>query len=345
MNKRLLLFALAFIIYAGISGVIYSQCDCLKDIINKKEPEFVSAQVYLEKVFNSGNFTEGPAYSPSGKVYFSDLIFNPRADDPIGRIYMYDPQTNETEIFLKPSGMSNGLAFDRGGNLIVCEGADKGGRRISKINLADKNAEVVTDSYNEKKYNSPNDICIDADGSIYFTDPRYSGDEPVEQDANGVYKILNGGEVIRIISNIYMPNGICISPDGKTLYVGSNDESRSEYTEENGLWKGSFIAVYDIISEREVKFKRIFHEFKNGIGPDGITVDAEGNLYAAVRDESDPAIWIFRNNGESVEAIRMPEVPSNVEFGQGAEKNILYITAGQSLYKIKTRKTGFHIGD
>lgn len=344
MNKlSSLIFVL--IIYAVAAEMIYPQCDCLKDIINKKTSEFVSAQEYLEKVFNQANFTEGPAYSPSGKVYFSDQTFNPPTQDKAGRIYVYDPQRDTTEIFLSPSGMSNGLAFDKDGNLIVCEGADKGGRRISKINLDDKSRTTISDSYNEKKYNSPNDIYIDAQGAIYFTDPRYGGDEPLEQGAKGVYKILPSGEVIRIISNINMPNGICISPDGKTLYVSANDESRSEYAEENGLLLGSFIAEYDIISEREVKFKRIFHKFENGVGPDGITVDKEGNLYAAVRDESDPAVWIFHSNGEPVDAIRMPEVPSNVEFGRGAEKNILYITAGQSLYKIKTLKTGFHVGE
>lgn len=293
----------------------------------------------FQKVFAGGFFTEGPAVASNGDVYFSDQTFTSETNMEAGHIWRFSPKTGKTVIYRSPSGMSNGLEIDDKNNLIVCEGADYGGRRIVKTDLKTGKSRIIAAEYNGKSLNSPNDVAIDLKGQIYFTDPRYVGHEPVEQNCMGVYRINNDGSVNLLIENISMPNGIALSPNEDKLYVGCNDEGDRQNNPKN-LLKGMYVAEYSILSSGDLNYVKKLIEFGNEAGPDGITIDSRGNLYVAVRDETNPFVGIYNPEGRLIDKINLPEVPSNVVFGKGKLKNVLYITAGGSLYKIKLNSEG-----
>ena len=177
----------------------------------------------LKELFNDAHFTEGPTVAPDGTVYFSDITFTYETDMQAGHIMRYNPETGETTVFRSPSGMSNGMEFDAQGRLVIAEGADFGGRRITRTDMETGKSEIIAGLYNGKPFNSPNDLTIDEQGRIYFTDPRYAGHEPVEQPIFGVYRIDPDGSVHLVVTDGGKPNGVAVSPDQKTLYVISHD--------------------------------------------------------------------------------------------------------------------------
>src|SRR5215831_180117 len=183
----------------------------------------------LEKLFDGGLvLTEGVSVAPDGMVYFSDITFThvSRAEKkPIeaGHIWKFDPTTKKATIFRSPSGMSNGLKFDAEGNLLAAEGADCGGRRVTRTDMKTGKSYIIADLFEGKPLNSPNDITIDEKGRIYFSDPRYLGHEPIDQAIQAVYRIDPDGSITRIITDAGKPNGVAVSPDQKTLYVISNE--------------------------------------------------------------------------------------------------------------------------
>src|SRR6516165_12796269 len=134
----------------------------------------------LEKVWGDGEFTEGPAYGPDGCVYFSDIG---------NRIMRFDPATGKTTEYRNPSGRANGLKFDARGRLVACEGANAGGNRRISITEADGTVRTLADRWRDKRFNSPNDLAIDKKGRVYFSDPRYVGNEKREIDTESVYRI------------------------------------------------------------------------------------------------------------------------------------------------------------
>jgi gluconolactonase len=143
----------------------------------------------VEKIWGEGEFTEGPAYGPGGCVYFSDIG---------DRIMRYDPATGKTSEYRNPSGRANGLDFDPQGRLVAAEGANSGGlRRITRTEK-DGKITVLADRWKGKKLNSPNDLTIDRKGRIYFSDPRYVGDEPRELETESVYRIDPDGKLTAI---------------------------------------------------------------------------------------------------------------------------------------------------
>jgi len=287
----------------------------------------------IELLFGGGFFTEGPAMGPDGNVYFSDITFTESSGMQAGHLWKYDPKSNETSIFRSPSGMSNGIIFDHTGNMIVALMADFGGRCIIRTNMSTGKSKIIAGTYEGKSFNAPNDLVIDEKGRIYFTDPRYVGHEPMEQSVMGVYKINLDGSVERIIENAGTPNGILVSPDQKTLYVASLSGS-SLLTELNALMK------YQLDDAGNVSNEKIFIDFKGERGPDGMAIDTNGNLYLA-RKGTIPGIYIYSPEGKQLGVIPTPEGPTNVTFGHGDAKNILYITAGVSLYKIKINAQGY----
>src|SRR5947199_5912083 len=187
----------------------------------------------LEKLFDGGLvLTEGVCVAPDGMVYFSDLTFTHTARErnvPVeaGHIWKYDPKTGKATVFRSPSGMSNGLKFDADGNLLAAEGADFGGRRVTRTDMKTGKSYILAGLFEGKPLNSPNDLSLDEKGRIYFSDPRYLGHEPIEQPVQAVYRIDADGAVQRIITDAGKPNGVCISPDQKTLYVVSNDNGHT----------------------------------------------------------------------------------------------------------------------
>ena len=278
------------------------------------------------KVFNGGFFTEGPAVGKDGCVYFSDQTFTTETDMEAGIIWKYDPHRDTTVVFRSPSGMSNGILFDQRGNMIVCEGADFGGRMIIRTDMNTGKSKIIAGLYNGNPFNSPNDVTIDSRGRIYFTDPRYTGHESVDQPIMGVYRIDGDNNIKLIIDNIPMPNGIALSPDEQTLYVGCNYEG-----DENNK-SVSAIYSYNISNDDSITFNKELIKLKDDAGPDGIKTDSRGNLFIAVRDEENPQIKVYNPDGTPIDSLNLPEVPSNLTFTPSGSE--LYITAGRSLYHI-----------
>jgi gluconolactonase len=314
--------------------------------------QIVPKNAKLELLFDGGLvLTEGVAVAPDGTAYFSDITFSHASKDKrgileAGHIWKYDPKTKKTTIFRSPSGMSNGIKFDAEGNMIVAEGADFGGRRLIKTDMKTGRSYILAHSFEGRRFNSPNDITIDEKGRIYFSDPRYLGHEPIDQPVQAVYRVDPDGSIHRIITDAGKPNGVCVSPDQKTLYVVSND---------NGHWgiermpkdaparKGLMaLLAYDLAADGTAKFRKVLVDYAPQDGPDGLVCDKEGNVYVAVRDETRPGIYAYSPAGKELAYIKT-EVPTNVCFGRGADANLLYITAGKSLYSIRLGKEGYQL--
>ena len=341
----------SFVIMAGV-GLAISQASA--------EEPIVPADAKLEKLFESKVLTEGVCVGFDGMVYFSEITFSHVARDEkgvieAGYIWKFDPSTGKTSIFRSPSGMSNGIKFDASGNMIVAEGADYGGRRVTRTDMKTGKSYIIAGMFEGRPLNSPNDITIDEKGRIYFSDPRYLGHEPIDQSIQAVYRIDTDGKLHRIITDAGKPNGVAISPDQKTLYVVSNDNGstaidrlqRGTATQADKvvtpLRKGSMaLMAYDLTPEGTASYRKTLVDYAPFDGPDGLVVDKSGNLYVAVRAENRPGICVYNPDGKELAYIKT-EVPTNVGFGRGTEAKTLYITAGSSLYRIRLNREGYHL--
>jgi gluconolactonase len=274
-----------------------------------------------EKLWGEGEFTEGPCLGPDGCIYFSDIG---------NRIMKYDPGAEPTTVFRDPSGRSNGLKFDSAGRLIACEGANTGGNR--RISVTEKGGAIKTlaDRYAGKRFNSPNDLTIDARGRVYFTDPRYVGREPRELDTEAVYRVDPDGKVIQIIKDVQKPNGIVLSPDQKTLYLADS----------NGDPKGHRVLLaYPINSDGTTGLPKEIVDFGADRGIDGMTVTADGLIVATAGKGKTAGVSVFKPDGSKIGFLPTPEDPTNCCFG-GQDLKTLYVTAGSSLYRVNTNLTG-----
>jgi gluconolactonase len=284
-------------------------------------PSVIAPGAKIEKVFGEGEFTEGGAMDADGSILFSDIG---------NRILRYDPKTGKTTVFREPSGRANGMIFDSKGRLIVAEGANVGGGRRVSITERDGTVRALADRYEDKRFNSPNDVAVDRQGQVYASDPRYVGDEPRELDFEGVFLITLEGYVIPMDLTVFKPNGLAISPDGKTLYVS-----------DNGPRRRALIAAR-IGDQGKVADPKVIHDFGNRRGIDGMTVTTDGRIVAAAGSGDKAGAYVFSTEGKLLEVIPTPEDPANVEFG-GEDGKTLYICAGRSLYRIKTTMTGFRL--
>lgn len=288
-------------------------------------------------------FTEGPAYHADGSVYFSDVANN--------RIMRRDAK-GQTRVYRQPSGRANGLAFDAQGRLVACEGADEGGnRRITRTEL-DGTLTVLADRYQGNRFNSPNDLALDSQGRVYFTDPRYGPMDDLEQfDAAGkpleaVYRIDPNGQVERLTAGeVSRPNGIAVSADGKTLFVVDNNTSSPEGNRK--LWRFALMAD----GRLEPKSQKLLHDFGRGRGGDGMALDSQGRLYVAAGlnyanppvESGDVAagVYVFSADGKHEGFIPVPlDMVTNCTFG-GPELKTLFITAGHQLLSVPVTVPGY----
>lgn len=277
----------------------------------------------LEKLWDGGEFTEGGALAGDGAILFSDIGT---------RIMRFDPSTGKTTVFRSPSGRANGMIFLPGGRLVVAEGANTGGNRRVTVTEPDGTVKVLADSFDGKKFNSPNDVAADSHGRIYVSDPRYVGDEPRELDFEGVFRIDPDGTVHRLETTAKKPNGLAVSPDGGTLYVADNGRDRR-----------ALIALRLDPDTGEVSSPKVLKDFGDGSGIDGMTVTTDGRIVATAGDGPLAGIYVYAPDGTPVDFIPVPESPSNVEFG-GPDRKTLYITTGGgSLFRIETNMTGHHL--
>ena len=265
----------------------------------------------LEKLGAGYSFTEGPAVDLEGNVFFTD--------QPNDRIVKWSAADGKFSDWLKPAGRANGTYFDKDGNLIAC--ADEKNELWSIA--PDKKVTVLVTNFGGKLLNGPNDLWIRPDGGLYFTDPLYKRnywkrDPARQQDGEHVYYLTPDRKTVtRVATDLKQPNGIIGTPDGQTLYV-ADIGARKSY-------------AYDIQPDGALANKRLFCN----LGSDGMTLDAEGNVYLTGR-----GVTVFDKAGKQIEQIPVPEVwTGNVIFG-GQDRDLLFITASKSVYGLKMRVKG-----
>ncbi|HLT82571.1 MAG TPA: SMP-30/gluconolactonase/LRE family protein [Cyclobacteriaceae bacterium] len=272
-------------------------------------PEVVAKGATPVLVSSDFQFTEGPAVDASGNVYFTD--------QPNDRIMKWSPRDG-LSVFMEGTGRSNGLYFDRDGNLISCADLDN---QLWSI-APDKSVTVLVRDFEGKKLNGPNDVWVHPNGGIYFTDPFYRRNywdrTEKEIENEDVYYLAPDRKTLKVAATgIVKPNGLIGSPDGKTLYV-TDIGDRKTY-------------VFDIAADGSLSNRRLFVE----MGADGMTMDSKGNIYLAGR-----GVTVFSPKGEKLGVIPIPENwTANVCFG-GKDLKTLFVTASKSVYTVKMRVKG-----
>ncbi len=288
-------------------------------------------------------FVEGPAWRADGNVFFTDIENN--------RIMRRDT-LGKVQVFRQPSGKANGLAFDTEGRLHACEGHREGGNRRVTRTEPDGSITVLTDRYEGKRYNSPNDLAIDGKGRIFFTDPRYGGydgpDEVEQFDEDGkpiegVYRIDPDGTVTRVITHeVQRPNGIAVAEGGEFLVVADNHNG-PDAGGNRILWR--FDLREDGTIDPDSRF--LLHDWKQERGPDGIAMGPDGHVYATAgfnfasalesANEFKAGVYVISLEGEFIDFIPVPEdMITNCTFG-GPEGKTLFITAGAKLWSVELK--------
>lgn len=278
----------------------------------------------LHTVSSGHRFAEGPVYFPAHRIlYWSDI--------PADLVLCYDERTDSVAEVAQGLGrFANGQTRDHRGRRIVCE---HGTRSVVRFEH-DGRRTVLADTVAGRRLNSPNDVCVAPDGSVWFTDPSYGIDSDEEGffalpdlPHRGVYRVgPTGGEPVLMVDDFEQPNGIAFSPDGRSLYVS---DSGATDAETGARHIARFAYHRGALGER-----RIFAECDEGIF-DGFRFDAEGRLWTSAGD----GVRCYAPDGRHLGTIRTPDVVGNVEFG-GAEGDLLYICATDRLLRIRTRVRG-----
>lgn len=279
-------------------------------IVDKKN--LIEKNAELKKIEGGFSFTEGPAVSRMGDVYFTD--------QPNNKIMKWSFFTGKTEVFLEEAGRSNGMFLDKDGNIIACADDEN---QLWSIDVTG-NKTVLIESYKGKKLNGPNDLFITPGGDMYITDPLYkrdywTRDHESQQSGEHLYLLSsNRLQFIPVDENLQRPNGIVGTPDGKNLYVADAGANK--------------IYKYNIIEDGILAKREIFIER----GSDGMTIDFRGNLYLTGED----GVKVYNKKGEEIAHIPIPEKwTSNVVFA-GPDRKTLFITATEGVYQIRMKVTG-----
>ena len=267
----------------------------------------------IVKLHTGFKFTEGPAADRDGNVYFSDI--------PNERIHKVDAK-GKLSVFREKSNRANGLMVNAKGEIVACEMAGQ----VVAYSADGKSRRVLADKYDGKRFNAPNDLVIDQQGGIYFTDPAFGAPMPLPQGKTAVYYIAPGGDVTRLIDDLPNPNGVLLSPDEKTLYVIPSGQAE--------------MMAYPVEGPGKIGKGKVFCKLKQQreggkSGGDGLTADTKGNLYIT----SGLGLQVFNPSGDLLGIIALPEQPANVDFG-GPDMKTLYVTARTSLYAVPMEATG-----
>jgi gluconolactonase len=281
----------------------------------RDEPAFhaiVSPAARLVTNATGFKFTEGPAWinADGGYLIFSDI--------PADELKKWSAKDG-TSVFRKPSRNTNGNLVDPKGHLVSCEHS---GRRVVRAE-SDGSLTTLADKFEGRRFNSPNDVAIRRDGSVYFTDPDYGlGNQPRELEGCYVFRLDPAtGKLAALVKDFDKPNGIAFSPDEEHLYVADSGKPRH-------------IRVFEVQADGTVANGRVFCQIDKG-GPDGIRVDAQGRLFSSAGD----GVQIFDVSGKLIGKILVPESPANLCFG-GKEGKTLFITARTGLYSIELLTAG-----
>lgn len=286
----------------------------------------------VERVATGFRWAEGPVYFAAGRyVLFSDI--------PNNRIMRFSEDDGHLSVYRQPSMNSNGNTIDREGRLITCEHS---GRRVTRTEL-DGSITIIADKYNGKKLNSPNDAIVTSDGAIWFTDPAYGiggfyegiKAQP-EQEKKNVYRVdPKSGDVKVIIDDFVEPNGLCLSPDEKKLYVCDTGFT-------DGPDNPSHIRVFDLdVAGGKASNSKVFADMPKPSITDGVRCDTEGRVWCSVGwgDPKEDGVRCYTAGGELLGKVHIPETVANLCFG-GQQRNRLYICGSTSLYAVYTSVQG-----
>jgi len=292
------------------------------EVVDRRFRRLALPYIHVEKLYTGCRWAEGPAWFAAGRY----LVWS---DIPNDRMLRWDETDGSVSVFRQPSMNSNGHTVDLQGRLVSCEHLS---RCVSRTEFDGKRT-VLADRYDGRRLNSPNDVVVRSDGSVWFTDPSYGIDSDYEGDAspseigaNNVYRIdPANGRVTIVASDFVQPNGLAFSPDGKRFYV-DDDEQRN-------------IHVYDVGRDGTLSNGRVFGEEPGGKDdgvPDGIKVDEKGNLFVT----GPKGIWVWDPQGHHLGTIVVPEQPANLTWGE-KDYRTLYITATSSVYRLQMKTRGF----
>ena len=312
---------------APVAGIVHRDAAALDSLLPK--------DAAVERIADGYNWSEGPVWiGDGGYLLFSDV--------PENRMYRWREGEGAT-LFLQPSGYagsdlapyreagSNGLEAGPGGSLLI---ADSGNRAVERLDLRTKRRETLVGRYGGKRFNSPNDLVRGPDGAIWFTDPPYGlkdldASPYKEQPANGVYRLGRDGKVTLIEGGLAFPNGIALSPDARTLYVSNSDP------------KHAVIMAYALGADGAVLTRRLFKDMTalaaQGLPglPDGMSIDARGNLWAS----GPGGLYVFTPDGRELGRIEAGTAISNCAFG-GPDGKTLFMTAGHAILRVRTKVKG-----
>jgi gluconolactonase len=290
------------------------------------DPSFTKYRVTsaaVERLATGFRWCEGPAWFGDGRyLLWSDI--------PNNRIMRWDEETGAVSVFRKPSNYANGNTRDRQGRLVTCE---HDSRRVTRTEY-DGTIGVVLDRLDSKPLNSPNDVVVKSDDSVWFTDPpfgilgNYEGHvAPVERPTN-VYRVDRGGQATVVVDDISRPNGLAFSPDESQLYVVVSGAVPRE------------IRVFDVVDHGTRLAKgRVFIDCGTGV-PDGLRCDTDGNLWCGWGGgEGQDGVAVFNPDGKLIGRVLLPERAANLCFG-GAKRNRLFIAGSQSLYALYVNAQG-----
>jgi gluconolactonase len=299
--------------------------DAAIEIVDRSFEKYRVFSASVERLATGFRWCEGP-------VWFGDARCLLWSDIPNNRIMRWEEETGGVTVFRKPSDFANGNTRDREGRLVTCE---HGGRRVTRTEY-DGALTVLMDRFEGKRLNSPNDVVVKSDGSIWFTDPvfgilgNYEGVQAEPELSQNVYRIDGQtGEATIVAADIRGPNGLAFSPDESILYLV---ESRAT--------PNRLILAYDVDDGAKLKNQRVFIDAGPGT-PDGFRVDVDGNLWCGWGMGSDEldGVMIYNSAGALIGRIKLPERCANVCFG-GRRRNRLFMAASQSIYSVYVNTQG-----
>ena len=265
----------------------------------------VPTSAKLERIATGFQFVEGPVWKDSAGLLFSDI--------PANTVYAWTASAG-AQAYVSPSGNSNGLTLDSQGRLILTQ---TGLRRVARRESNGLQTSLAS-AYGGKKLNSPNDVVVKSDGSVWFTDPPLNipAGQKAELTFSGIFRISTSGALQLLDSSLAQPNGICFSPDEKRLYVNNSAER--------------VIYVWDVGQDSLIANRRQFASMNPAGYADGMKVDSLGNLFSA----GPLGIWVFGPGGAVLDTILVPGQTSNCNWGD-PDRRTLYITSGNSVYRIR----------
>jgi gluconolactonase len=279
----------------------------------------------IERIATGCRWAEGP-------VWFGDGRYLLWSDIPNNRILKWEEETGAVSIFRKPANWANGNTRDRQGRLVTCEH----GRRVTRTEY-DGGISVLMDRHDGKRLNSPNDVVVRSDGSIWFTDPpfgllgNYEGERAPSEIAPAVWRLdPDSGKAMMLTDQVPGPNGLCFSPDEKILYIVESRASPSR-----------LISAWDVLDGgRRIGNRRVVIDAGPGT-PDGMRCDVDGNLWCGwgMGDPSLDGVRVFAPDGKPIGHIHLPERCANVCFG-GLKRNRLFMAASTSVYTLYVQTQG-----